>query len=227
MDNEIICTDWLKKIDRMMKCYKIYSFEQNETFFQQYTRKIHAANDLFSIINEYDGDEKIAVLVTGAIGSGKSTFLHNLLIEDCIDNYIILSPDIYLHTFFPKSDYLTAYNSTKKIIQECYDKCQLKRMPFIVEMVPAKDAKIDFVKTLRDNNFFIVCFFLKTSSVECNFARINKRVDEGAFSIPNKKVISRFLKSDQNIQILKKLSDIFFLVDTSYELPKVEEQKWK
>lgn len=225
MNNKIICTDWLKKINRMLMCYKIYSYKENEVFFQKYIEKIHTANDLFSIINEYNDDEKVAILLAGAIGSGKSTFLHNLITEGCIKDYIILSSDIYLHTFYPKCDYLTAYNNTKKIIQECYDRCRLNKMPFIVEMVPAKDEKIDLVKTLKNNNFFIICFFLRTNSIKCNFTRINKRIDEGAFSIPNEKVISRFLNSNQNIETLKKLSDIFFLIDTSYQMPIIEEQK--
>lgn len=225
MNIEMTYAEWLKKINRMVKCYKIYSYRENKDFFQKYTEKIHTPNDLFSIIDEFDGDEKVAILVAGAIGSGKSTFMHNLLEQGCIDDYIILSPDIYLYSFYPHFDYLMAYNNTKKVINECYSKCQVNKMPFIVELVPAKDDKINFIRDLKSNHFFIICFFIRTKSIEYNFARINKRVDEGAFSIPDEKMISRFLNSNQNIETLKKLSDIFFLINTSSELPIIEESK--
>lgn len=199
------------QIKRLTKYYQLYTHKENTAFFDNYIKNINSVNDLISVITNETLKEKRVLIIAGAIGSGKSTLLHNMLKINKIHDVVILSPDIYLHKFYPDLPYLDAYNKTKEEISDSYLKCIEMQCSFIVEMVPAKKDKLELLELLKQSGYCIICLYLFTEDVNTNIIRMENRVHDGAFPIPISKMKNRFTQSHNNISFLESISDYFYV----------------
>ena len=203
--------DGMKLIE---KSYIRYNYIENMEFFREITANINSYNDL---MNSYpiSINDKILIVVDGAIGSGKSTYLHNFIEFFDIKNMPIISPDIYLKKFYPDMEYLSAYNKTKENMNFIMEYLLQKKNSFILETVLAKKDKIDFLKKCKFQGYKVIGIYIGTDSHIINNERILNRIEQGAFTIPQTKIENRHKECLNYLLSFYEISDSIFAYDNS------------
>lgn len=155
--------------------------------------------------------EKIAVFVVGANGSGKSTFIANLY-EKGITNLAYLNADILQI----KNNLDNPYVATKQTMESVLDYMN-KGLGFIYESVFSDVNKLELAQNILDNGYKLIAIYISTASPNINLYRVAKRVEQGGHNVPPEKIILRHEKTLRNIQALKDISSAFYQFDNSKE----------
>ncbi len=92
-----------------------------------------------------------------------------------------------------------------------------QKQDFTFETVLSTNRKLDFLKKAKENGYFIRCFYVLTSNVEINVARVNSRASSGGHGVPKEKIIQRYEKALKLIPELIDVCDIFHLYDNTYK----------
>ena len=164
-------------------------------------------------ISALENKEKVLVLVVGANGSGKSTF---------IANWFTLSN--------PKMQYVNAdlmlvnsgvgnasYTTMEKTIDYVYDLINNNKS-FIYETVFSHLSKLEIANYAKNKGYKIIAVYVKTNDVNININRVAKRVSQGGHNVPEDKIISRFNRVIENVKKLKNISDEFYEFDNSVDI---------
>ncbi len=216
MDSEVL-------ISCLQNNYKIFSYQENEVFLRNYLKDIKSLRDLETLISKREdrflkSDNKKLIIIAGSIGSGKTNFLHNLLLLLKIKNIILMSPDYYYKIFYPNDDSLVAYNKTNADFKgRLYREAIESGKSQILEVVPAKTDKLKLIAQYKEAGYDIVTFFLKTNDVQINLDRTRKRQKFGMLTIPDEKIKIRHTECSNNeiIERVSELSNRFILIDSS------------
>lgn len=197
---------------KMVQEMKIYSYAENRKFLKRLSFEM--INKQF--LQKQDSSMEI-IVVDGAIGSGKSTILHNYLKINKIDNLVYMNPDLTIVDAIRKVKFSIAYINAKRVMWEKIDEFVKMKKPFIIEMVIAKNEKIQFLRKCKEIGYGIKGIYVGTESEVINIERARRRCIEGGYSVPATKIIDRYHKNLNNLNQLIQLSDELFVINNSLD----------
>lgn len=90
-----------------------------------------------------------------------------------------------------------------------------RQQSFIFETVMSGADKIDFMRQSRDRGYRTYLYFVCTEDARVNIERVKSRVEQGGHNVPRDKIISRFIKSLENLPEAILTSDRAYIFDNS------------
>lgn len=168
-------------------------------------------------------EQKILYLVTGPIGSGKSTLIKPFIEIYRLNNIELISTDLYLNALFLRNtaSLSESYSNAKDFTWYKLKKKLEKQEPFIWETVLTKRNKIDFLLSCKNSSYKIVTMFIYVNSVELSIERVERRHKEGCYNIPRVKTITRYNEMMDNLRFIYEASDEFMAIDNSNNYPQL------
>jgi len=158
-------------------------------------------------------------VIAGPNGAGKTTFATEFLPEfvDCRE---FLNADLIaagLSPFAPETQNLRAGRLLLERIQELFS----ARVDFAFETTLAGRSYARMLKTIREEGYRAVLFFLWLPSVELAVSRVAMRVRQGGHHIPEADIRRRYTAGLRNFfGLYRSVLDAWWLYDAS-ELPPV------
>lgn len=156
-------------------------------------------------------------IVAGPNGSGKTSTTMQLLHYEWTENSLYINPDNIAQEQFGDWNSPVAVMKAAELATKMRYECLEKRKDFVFETVFSSDEKLDFVRKVKENNFFIRVFFVCTESPEINVRRITQRYLNGGHEVPISKVVSRYYRSLLNMGKALSLVDRAYVYDNSVE----------
>jgi predicted ABC-type ATPase len=157
------------------------------------------------------------IVIAGPNGSGKTTFTNQVLRHDWSAGCFFINPDeIARHEF---GDWNSPDAVSKAVIraQELREKCLRERRSMLIETVFSAPDKLDFIKRVKEADFFIRFFFIGTDSPYINAARVARRVMDGGHDVPINKIISRYNRSIANSTVAMSMVNRAYGYDNSID----------
>ena len=102
----------------------------------------------------------------------------------------------------------------KKVLREAEELIQAKQS-FTVETTLSGSAYLKMAVRAKDAGFAIVVFFVGTTSVEINLARVRDRVKKGGHDVPEEDQLRRYPRTLANMRKLLPVADLAFIYDNS------------
>ncbi|MCW8356974.1 zeta toxin family protein [Marinomonas pontica] len=88
-------------------------------------------------------------------------------------------------------------------------------LSFTYESVMSHESHIQFVEGAKKVGYKPYLYYVCTSEVELNKARVEQRVKEGGHTVPEDKIASRYLRSLENLHEMLTICRRGFLFDNS------------
>ena len=144
------------------------------------------------------------IVFAGPNGSGKSTVTR---LAKIIEPYIN-ADDIKRST--QCSDLDAAIKA-----EELREKALANKISFTFETVLSTERNLNLLRRAKENGYFIRCFYILTTDVNINIARIKSRVKNGGHDVPEEKICSRYVKSIALIPELVEVCDVIHIYDNT------------
>jgi predicted ABC-type ATPase len=157
------------------------------------------------------------IVIAGPNGAGKTTFTNQVLRHDWSAGCIFINPDeIAKHDF---GDWNSPEAVQKAVVraQDLREGYLKERQSMLVETVFSTSEKLDFIRRVKEADFFIRFFFIGTDNPQINAARIVRRVMDGGHDVPITKIISRYNRSIANSAIAMSIVDRAYGYDNSVD----------
>lgn len=161
-------------------------------------------------------------LIAGPNGSGKTTLTKLLREEYAVPLGQYLNPDdIAKHISFSSIDDTLPDNTflAAKLAQfisvGLRDDWVKDGLSFTYESVMSHESHIQFVEGAKKNGYKPYLYYVCTSEVELNKARVEQRVKEGGHTVPEEKIASRYQRSLENLHEMLTICRRGFLFDNS------------
>ena len=166
------------------------------------------------------------IVVAGANGSGKSTYIKNIINSGLFNDYKYICPDEEVKNVDPQiSDIMDRYILAMTKCDELRLECIKNKRPFIMETVLSTVDKINELKYAKELGYEITIFYIATKSPVINIKRVGERVSFGGHDVPKEKIMSRYERSMSNIHWLFDVADSLIVYDNSDDadigLPKI------
>jgi predicted ABC-type ATPase/pimeloyl-ACP methyl ester carboxylesterase len=214
----------VKKIEQFTSDH--FPIEPSMKVYNFYTSLIGKNIERYGKFTKENTDKnRVLFFVDGAIGSGKSTIMKNFIIYNSLQDLLFYSPEYYVYSLKSDLDFISQYNQAKDFLWDDMYRRVSTGESFIVESVFTKKEKVDLLRYAKGKGYLINGIYIGTSNPEINIARVNKRVKEGSFFIPEEKTVDRYYKSLQGLKTTFDISDSFLLFDNSNEIPVLVLQK--
>ncbi len=157
------------------------------------------------------------IVIAGPNGSGKTTFTNQVLRHDWSAGCVFINPDEIAKHEFGDWNSPEAVRKAVTRAQELREACLGERKSMLMESVFSASDKLDFIRRVKEANFFIRFFFISTDSPQINAARVARRVMDGGHDVPINKIISRYNQSIANSVIAMSLVDRAYGYDNSID----------
>ena len=157
------------------------------------------------------------IVIAGPNGSGKTTFTNQVLRHDWSAGCVFINPDEIAKHEFGDWNSPVAVRKAVTRAQELREACLGERKSMLMESVFSASDKLDFIRRVKEANFFIRFFFISTDSPQINAARVARRVMDGGHDVPINKIISRYNQSIANSVIAMSLVDRAYGYDNSID----------
>jgi len=102
----------------------------------------------------------------------------------------------------------------KKVLREAEDLMQAKQS-FTVETTLSGSTYLKMALRAKEAGFAVVVFFVGTTSIEINLARVQARVKLGGHNVPEEDQRRRYPRTLANMRKLLPLADLAFIYDNS------------
>jgi len=160
--------------------------------------------------------DKTAFLITGAIGSGKSTIAYLLYSKGFFaEDVEFLCEDLIKKNYFDDVCPLKkAYAYAKTYLRYKLNRLQQDNQDFVYELVPSNKEKLNVLKQIKENGYKLISIYLCTDNEQINLNRVQNRMLSGADFVSSEKVISRFNLSLEQLDGIVSLSEIVYLVNS-------------
>ena len=169
---------------------------------------------------ENDTDYRgIMLLVVGANGSGKTTYIANFLDSYELDIKYINADMIEKEMLSDIGDDNERAEKSMELTLKMLKRALKKKQSIVYESVFSHPSKLEIVKKARDMGYKIIAIHVKTNDPEINIERVAKRVSQGGHDVPKDKILSRYERVQKNVKALKDIVDDFSEFDNSKELP--------
>lgn len=157
------------------------------------------------------------IIIAGPNGAGKTTFTNQVLRHDWSSGCVFINPDEIARQDFGDWNSPEAVKKAVVRAQELREECLRERRSMLIETVFSAPDKIDFVRRVKEADFFIRFFFIGTDSPHINAARVARRVMDGGHDVPITKIISRYNRSIANSAIAMVIVDRAYGYDNSVD----------
>ena len=167
---------------------------------------------------------KVAYLVVGSIGSGKSVVADFLLSDLHFKDIEYLSSDIYKTQFFDTDVNVDkrGYRSADQLVFSRLEQICKHGRNFVFEFCPTNLNKIETTKyMLRKYTYNITTFFVATENKEINVDRCRRRENAGADKVTERKIRNRYDEVMNRALEMVDLSNRIYFIDNSKEVPKI------
>ena len=144
------------------------------------------------------------LVIAGPNGSGKSTFTQYF---EKIGEYTN-ADDVVAATGMSNAD------AARLVDKKRYESIANKK-DFTFETVLSSDYKLELLRKVKSEGYFIKCIFVLTVDPRVNIARVQSRVAQGGHDVEKEKIISRYKKSLNNIKELLEICDILHVYDNT------------
>ena len=180
-------------------------------------------NILLDAFKSKSADNGTMIIVVGANGSGKSTYIANYLTQtDKKIKYV--NADVAEKEFFGSiEDDVKRAKASMNYTMELVENIIKDKTSFIYETVFSHPSKLDLVKKAKSYGYKIVAIYVSTQNVNINLSRVAIRASQGGHDVPKDKIISRYGRTKENVNLLKDLADEFIVFDNSVTLPIIYE----
>lgn len=146
------------------------------------------------------------IVFAGPNGSGKSTITK-----------LAKTVGIYINADEIKKANHCSDLEAAQIAEKMREKAIQDRTDFTFETVLSTRRNLDLLKKAKQAGYFIRCFYVLTSDVEVNVARIKMREMQGGHGVPEEKIRSRFDRAMKLIPELIEVCDILHIYDNTVE----------
>lgn len=146
------------------------------------------------------------VVFAGPNGSGKST------VSDLVEKKGIYINADDIKILLKCSD-LDAANQAKSMRERCIK----EHKEFTFETVLSTPINLDLLKQAKENDFFIRCYYVITTSSDFNVARVRNRVKNGGHDVPVDKIRARYDRALALVPELIPVCDICNIYDNTLE----------
>lgn len=157
------------------------------------------------------------IVIAGPNGSGKTTFTNQVLRHDWSEGCVFINPDEIAKEEFGDWNSPNAVRKAALRAQALREECLKEKKSMLIESVFSATDKLDFIKRVKDADFFIRFFFISTDNPQINAARVARRVMDGGHDVPIGKIISRYKHSIANGAIAMSLVDRAYGYDNSID----------
>lgn len=104
----------------------------------------------------------------------------------------------------------------KKVLRDAEELIQAKQS-FTVETTLSGSTYLKMAMRAKKAGFAVVVFFVGTTSVDINLARVQDRVKKGGHDVPEEDQRRRYPRTLANMRKLLPLADLAFIYDNSTE----------
>lgn len=136
------------------------------------------------------------VLIAGPNGSGKST-LTNKLIDSGFDFGVYINPD-EIAKELGGNDALNVRKAQQIAEQRRHELLEAKQSHSF-ESVMSHQSKIDYLIEAKSKGFHVMLIFVGVDDPKINVARVAERVHSGGHDVPLDKIVSRYLRTMNNL----------------------------
>ena len=159
----------------------------------------------------------VLIVIAGPNGSGKTSTTRLVIKHEWAESCEYINPDEIAQSKFGDWNDPNAIRQAVEYCEEWREQLLQDHKDFIFETVLSSDAKVDFLKRAKDEDYFIRMFFICTETPAINAARIAKRVMEGGHDVPINKIISRYEKAIVNAIRVTEFADRVYIYDNSID----------
>lgn len=194
-----------------------------------------AVRDILKVQRE--SKKQLAIVLAGHNGSGKSTMWYRRLANTV--QIPLVNADRMMMSILPQVDssgHLPGWASKLRDKDEAWMKvaqlgvksfiaqAMLKKVPFATETVFSHwkdlgrgkfESKIDDILEMQAAGYFVVLFFVGLTNEQLSIARVSTRVAEGGHSVPFRKLLERFPRTQKAIGQAIQVADAAILTDNS------------
>ena len=159
-------------------------------------------------------DDRTLVVVAGANGAGKSTFVDTFVRPTGIR---IVNPDQIARALAPGDPGTMAYEAAQAAETVRQD-LVARGLSFCMETVfsDPKGAKVAFLRRARlEQRYVVLLVFIGLDSSQLAVARVFERVESGGHDVPDDKIASRFPRTLENLTQALEFVDHAFVFDNS------------
>lgn len=146
------------------------------------------------------------VVFAGPNGSGKSTITNALA---PVGEYIN-ADDI-------KKSYGCSDLEAAQLAEKLREGCLAKHADFTFETVLSTTRNLELLKRAKKEGYFVLCYYVLTSSPDINVMRVRNRVNNGGHNVPEVKVTERYHKALALIPELIPVCDVCYIYDNTDE----------
>lgn len=201
-----------------LRCIKVCDAKQNKEFFKSL---ILSNINRYDLIVEQNSKAKEIYFMDGAIGSGKSTILRNVIQHLNLYDLLYYNPEYHMHAIGWRGDFITNYNSTSRFLWQNIANRLKSGESFVVESVFTKSSKVAFLNEAKNEGYRLVGIYAGTSDVKINIDRVLIRTKNGGHYVPTDKIKDRYDKSLNNFRVIYELVDDFLVFDNSSDFPEL------
>ena len=172
------------------------------------------------MIMENKVDDKLAIIVCGSNGAGKSTFIKGVL----LDKFHQANTDIlYINADdWQKKEFGRFENDTDDHARQAQqwanserERCLSEGVSFITETVFSHPSKIDLLKEAKEKGFKVELYHIHVDSADKAIDRIKDRVKSGGHHVNDDKVRARYARLTAIVSEASQYAEHTFVIDNS------------
>lgn len=165
-------------------------------------------------------DDKLAIIVCGSNGAGKSTFIKGVL----LDKFHQTNTDIlYINADdWQKKEFGRFENDTDDHARQAQqwanserERCLSEGVSFITETVFSHPSKIDLLKEAKEKGFKVELYHIHVDSADKAIDRIKDRVKSGGHHVNDDKVRARYARLTAIVSEASQYAEHTFVIDNS------------
>jgi predicted ABC-type ATPase len=157
------------------------------------------------------------IVIAGPNGAGKTTFTNQVLRHDWSSGCVFINPDEIAKKDFGDWNSPEAVMKAVARAQDLREECLREKTSMLIETVFSAPDKLQFLRRVKEADFFIRFFFIGTDGPHINAARVARRVMDGGHDVPIAKIISRYNRSIANSAIAMSVVDRAYSYDNSVD----------
>ena len=155
-------------------------------------------------------------VINGGIAVGKTTMVGEISKKYDIKDWTYVNRDFYRDKkYFPDLSFDDRDELAKDVLSYKVNELIKQKKNVILEMVIAKDDKVDIIKKFAQNNYEITMFFVYVDGVKTSQERKSKRNSEVDFYITDEYVRKKYFKSKEFLSKLEPLVDQIIYVNNA------------
>ena len=198
----------LSKFSEFINNIKIYDDKYISNFLLKYYLDVGLSKSI---------DEKLLIIISGGIATGKSTIAYNLIKKYAHLFLPYICCDIIYNNSYKNShiSFNKSYNKARKHTNKILKQLVLNNTSFIWETVFSKKKKELFLSKCKKLGYKIVSIFINVENCTCSIMRSSNRESNGNHCIDKTFIIDRHYKSLKSLKKLQELSDISVIIDNT------------